>query len=198
VTDEVKPVSQNDILVTWHSLATTAMRHLNAWNVQMNPKEADGYLHIWQVTAHLLGVLDEYIPATWPDADSQAQQILDPILGPTPEGVQLARILLELVYQADAGLTQPFVNAMIRYLLGNRVSNWLEIPDDPYWDAFVTQGWPRFVAFRDSLLPVPVVPDGYNLFDQFLERGVLFYVSNGQPINITIPTSNRVGPVGLD
>lgn len=195
VTDEVKPVSQNDILVTWHSLATTAMRHLTAWDVAMDQAEADGFLHIWQITAHLLGVLDEYIPASWSDAYSQATQVLDPVLGPTPEGVQLAQILLGLISQADDGLTQPFVDAMIRYLLGNQVADWLEIPDDAYMDEFVSKGWPAFVAARDAALPLPLAPDGYNLFDQFLEQGVLFYLSDGKPIQITIPTTNRMGPV---
>ncbi|HWE56556.1 MAG TPA: oxygenase MpaB family protein [Acidimicrobiales bacterium] len=195
---EVKPISQDDILVTWHSLATTAMHHLTAWNVPMDPVEVDGFLHVWQVTAHMLGVLDEYIPATWSAASMQYDQVLAPVIGPTPEGVELARVLLQIVAQADAGLTQPFVEAMIRYMLGRQVADWLEIPDNPYWDRFVSDGWPKYVAAHDALLPVPLVPEGYGLFDQFVEQGVLFYVSDGQPINITIPTTNRVGPVRAD
>lgn len=195
--DEKVPISQNDILVTWHSLATTAMQHLNAWKVQIPAAESDGFLHSWQVTAHLLGVEDEYIPATWQDANTQFHQVLDPVLGPTSEGVELAKLLLEIVAEADHGLSQPFVKAMIRYLVGDRVADWLQLSDDKNWDAFVRNGWPAFVTFREAMLPLPLAPDGYWTFDELLRQGMLFYLSDGKKISIEIPDTNRVGSPGV-
>jgi hypothetical protein len=64
------PISQNDILVTWHSLPTYAMRKMREWRVPIATAESEAYLHVWQVTAHLLGVRDEYIPATWSAANA--------------------------------------------------------------------------------------------------------------------------------
>ena len=63
--DESVPISQRDILVTWHSLPTSVMRSLRTWGVKVGAAEGDAFLHSWQVAAHLLGVRDEYIPATW-------------------------------------------------------------------------------------------------------------------------------------
>jgi uncharacterized membrane protein YphA (DoxX/SURF4 family) len=58
------PISQNDMLVTWHTLPTYVMRKLTEWRVPVTPAQADAYLHVWQVTAHMLGIRDEYVPRT--------------------------------------------------------------------------------------------------------------------------------------
>ena len=90
------PISQADIMVTWHSLATFAMAQLRKWDLSMPRAETDGFLHLWQVTAHMLGVQDEYIPNSWDEANAQSAQVLDPVLDQTYEGLALADILLNL------------------------------------------------------------------------------------------------------
>jgi hypothetical protein len=191
MSDESVPISQRDMLVTWHSLPTNVMQHLSAWNVPISTSESEGFLHSWQVTAHMLGIKDEYIPASWEDANAQSRQILDPVLGPTPEGIELADILLSLAAEVDHGATRPFLNAMTRYLVGDRVADWLQIPHEPGWDEFVRAGWPAFVAFREALLPLPLAPEGYWTFDEFLRQGALFFLSDGKTISIEMPDANR-------
>ncbi|WP_247702331.1 hypothetical protein [Streptomyces sp. F63] len=43
------------------------MRKLKERRVPVSAAESDGFLHVWQVTAHMLGILDEYIvpEAAW-------------------------------------------------------------------------------------------------------------------------------------
>ena len=189
--DQEIPISQRDMLVTLHSLPTYCMQELRSWKVPMPTAESEAFLHSWQVSAHMLGIRDEYIPATWSEMDAQSTQVLDPILGPTPEGVELAEILLSLAAEVDGGASRPFLNAMTRYLLGDQIANWLQIPREPGWDQFVATGWPAFVAFREATLKLPLPPSGYWLFDEFLRKGALFFLSEGQPISIEIPTGNR-------
>ena len=138
VADEDKPISQRDILVTWHSLPTSVMRSMKKWGVKVPAAEADAFLHSWQVAAHMLGVKDEYIPATWAAADAQAPQILDPVLAPTPEGIKLADILLDLAADADGGVvTRPLLESLTRYFLGDEIAEWLEIPRHPGQDEML-------------------------------------------------------------
>ena len=108
------PISQNDMLVTWHTLPTYAMRKMREWRVPISTADADAYLHVWQVTAHLLGVRDEFIPATWDAAYAQSDQVLPPNMGPTREGVELTDILLgQLAEQTSPGsISRPLVNAL--------------------------------------------------------------------------------------
>ena len=64
------PISQRDIIITWHSLATFIHRTLAKWDVRSTTAQKNGYLHAWQLTAYFLGVREVYIPATWEDAET--------------------------------------------------------------------------------------------------------------------------------
>jgi hypothetical protein len=191
ISDEQIPISQRDMMVTWHSLPTFVMKKMTEWKIRIPAAESEAFLHSWQVSAHMLGVRDEYIPATWEEANAQYTQIMDPMLGPTLEGAELAEILLSLAAEIDGGASRPFLNAMTRYILGEQIATWLKIPKEPGWDLFVRNGWPAFVAFREALLPLPLVPRGYWTFDEFLRQGALFFLSEGKPISIEIPEANR-------
>ncbi|WP_278262007.1 oxygenase MpaB family protein [Nocardia sp. AG03] len=188
------PISQNDIMVTWHSLPTTVMKHLTAWRVPIPADESAGFLHSWQVAAHLLGVRDEYIPNTWPAADAQAAQVLDPVIAVTPEGVKLADRLLGLGANIDfALLSKPILGAFTRFLLGDTIADGLAIPREPVWDPLLRLSWGPFIAVREGLLTaVPPIGDPYWLLDEFLRKAALIYLAElRMPISIEIPTMNR-------
>ncbi|GIE33827.1 secreted protein [Actinoplanes italicus] len=192
VADEDIPISQADIMVTWHSLPTTVMRKLNDWKVPIPENESSAFLHSWQVGAHMLGVKDEYIPNSWAQANSQADQVLDPILRATPEGVKLADILLNLGSSVDAGiLSKPILGAFTRFMLGDEIAGWLKIAREPVWDNLLKVAWGPFVAVREGLLPFPLAPKAYWLFDEFLRKAALLFLSEAKPISIEIPVTNR-------
>ncbi|MBG0561542.1 oxygenase MpaB family protein [Actinoplanes aureus] len=192
VADEDIPISQRDMMVTWHSLPTTVMRKLTDWEVPIPDDESAAFLHSWQVGAHLLGIRDEYIPASWSEANSQAEQVLDPILAATPEGVKLADILLKLGTPIDAGLlSKPILGAFTRFMLGDQIAGWLKIPREPVWDPLLRAAWGPFIAVREGLLPFPLAPKAYWLFDEFLRKAALLFLSEARPISIEIPVTNR-------
>ncbi|MFZ2530154.1 MAG: oxygenase MpaB family protein [Rhodococcus sp. (in: high G+C Gram-positive bacteria)] len=189
---EDRPISQHDMMVTWHSLPTTVMRTLRAWQVPIPAAESDAFLHSWQVSAHLLGIQDQYIPATWADAESQATQVLDPILAPTREGIELADTLLDLGAGLDFTLlSRPILGALTRFALGNTVADWLRIPREPVWGTLLDVGWGPFIAVREGLLPLPLAPEAYWTFDELLRQFVLLYMSELKAISIEIPTFNN-------
>ncbi len=192
VADEDIPISQRDIMVTWHSLPTTVMRRLNDWKVPIPAAESAAFLHSWQVGAYLLGVREEYIPNSWAEAGSQAEQVLDPILRATPEGVKLADILLNLGSSVDAGLlSKPILGAFTRFMLGDEIAGWLKIQREPVWDTLLRTAWGPFIAVREGLLPFPLAPKAYWLFDEFLRKAALLFLSEARPISIEIPVTNR-------
>ncbi|HET9139483.1 oxygenase MpaB family protein [Actinophytocola sp.] len=189
------PISQEDILVTWHTLPTYAMRKMLEWNVPIPPVDREAYLHVWQVTAHLLGVRDEYIPATWDAAYAQSDQVLPPNMGPTPEGVELTDILLsQLAEQTSPGsISRPLCNALARFLVSDQVAGWDQIPREPFWEGTIRTVWPILVRFREGLIPLPLVPEIAWTVDEALRRYILFYLTKGQETKIVIPTGNRPG-----
>jgi hypothetical protein len=190
--EEDIPISQRDMMVTWHSLPTTVMQKLTAWEIPIPADESVAFLHSWQLCAHMLGIADEYIPASWAEANSQAAQVLTPVLAPTPEGIALADILLNLGSSVDAGiLSKPILGSFTRFMLGDQIASWLRIPREPVWDPLLRTAWKPFIAVREGLLPFPLAPEAYWLFDEFLRRAALLFLSEGRPISIEIPDSNR-------
>jgi hypothetical protein len=186
------PISQNDMLVTWHTLPTYVMRKLTEWQVPVTPAQADAYLHVWQVTAHLLGIRDEYIPSSWAAANAQSTQVLDPAMRPTAEGVSLADTILAITSQGAGGdATRPLFNALARYLVGDRVADWSAIHRDPVWGPLIRTGFPYFVGLRENLMPLPLVPEIAWTLDELIRQYVLFYLSGGGEIAIEIPDVNR-------
>lgn len=194
VTAEKRPISQGDILVTFHSTGTYAHHNLVKWNVPMSPADEDAFLHSWQVALHLLGVRDEFIPRSWAAADTQAAQILTPILAPTTEGVSLAHTLLDLMYQPTLGLDTGLVNEFVRYLLSNEIGDWLGLPRDYLSAELISVGWPAYIAFSSGL--TPIAPIAFDVIDQFVRGIAMMYLNNGtSPTQtpITLPTANRPG-----
>ncbi|GAB2840954.1 oxygenase MpaB family protein [Actinocorallia aurea] len=197
VADEDIPISQADIMVTWHSLPTTVMQNLKAWKVPIPDDESEAFLHSWQVTAHMLGVLDEYIPNSWAEADAQAAQVLTPILAATPEGIKLADILLNLASFIDgAVLSKPVLAGLTRFILGDQFADDLKIQKTPFWDEVFDTAWGPFIAVREGLLSLEQAPgilqSSYWAFDEILRLGILVLLSGADfPISIEIPNMNN-------
>ncbi|MBO2450137.1 DUF2236 domain-containing protein [Actinomadura barringtoniae] len=197
VADEKVPISQADMMVTWHSLPTTVMQNLVKWKVPIPAAESEAFLHSWQVCAHMLGIRDEYIPKSWDEANAQAKQVLDPILAPTPEGIKLADILLNLASFVDGGiLSKPILGALSRYVLGDEIADYMKVPRDPFWDPIFETAWEPFVQVREGLLSLEKAPGAlqkaYWAFDEILRLGILLVLSGGDlPISISIPDTNN-------
>jgi len=193
------PISQRDIMITWHSLATFIHRTLDRWGIESPSAEEDGYLHTWQVTAHFLGVQDVYIPATWADARRQSDLTLDPVIAPTREGVALADILLDLVAEDNPGIVRPVLHALVREMVGTTndgrsIADMLEIPREPVWDPAIQHGWPMYTSARASGRPFPGSKELSWTFDEIVRMGVMYSLNDGRPpeeISIEMPTANR-------
>ncbi|NMO02567.1 DUF2236 domain-containing protein [Gordonia sp. TBRC 11910] len=188
------PISQEDLMITWHSLPTTIMQNMLRWGVPTPADESVGYLHTWQVCGHLLGIRDEYIPASWRQADIQKRKVLTPVLAPTREGKALAQELLKLGNDLDLTLlSKPILGAFTRFILGDRIADWIDIPREPVWSPLLEVSWGPYIAVREGVLgAIPPTDNAYWLFDEFLRQFVLWYMSElRMPISIEIPTMNR-------
>ncbi|MFI7699641.1 oxygenase MpaB family protein [Nonomuraea sp. NPDC049480] len=187
------PISQEDMLVTWHTLATYSMRGMREWKVRISPTEAAGYLHSVQMLGHMLGIRDEFLPATWDSSYAQSDLVLPRNMGPTREGVELNAILRDMLAEltSPGGIDKPLVNAFSRYLTGNQVADWNGIRREPLWDPVVKTAWPLLVQFREGLIGLPLVPAAAWLLDEMVKKWTTYYLTKGAQTKIVIPTGNR-------
>ncbi|RVU23068.1 DUF2236 domain-containing protein [Streptomyces antnestii] len=192
--DQPKPISNGDILRTFHSVATFAHSNLLKWGIRLSAAEQEADLHAWQVALHLLGVQKQFIPASWAAAQDQATQLLWPDLSPTDEGTSLAETLLGYITDPTLGLDTGFVHEFVRYLLGNEIGDWLGLRRDWAQAALIRVEWPLYVAFREGTSSV--LPGSGYLFDQALRGIAMLYLSNGTSATqtpVTLPAANRPG-----
>jgi len=191
-TTESIPISNGDILRTFASVSTFAHKNLQTWGVPVSAAEDAAWLHSWQVALSLLGVEERFIPRSWSDAESQAAQILTPVLGPTPEGLFLAKTLLGYVEKPVAGADTGFMSEFVRYLVGDQVADWLQLPVDLISRAAIKAGWPSFVLFDMGL--TDVAPAGAETFTKIVQGVSLLFLDNGTSpryVPITIPSANN-------
>ena len=192
--DQPSPISNGDILVTFHSVGTVAWKNMRKWGVRYGSADQAADLHAWQVALSLLGVQDRFIPQTWSDAEAQAQQMLWPRVAPTVEGNALAQMLLDAVSGLGTELSVGFVSEMVRYLIGDTYWSWLGLPRDLAARALIKVNWPLYVAFREGLSLI--APSSLNLFDGFVRGISMLYLNNGTSAThtpITLPSANRPG-----
>ncbi|WP_026215135.1 oxygenase MpaB family protein [Nonomuraea coxensis] len=189
------PISQEDMLVTWHTLATFSMRGMRAWKVRISSGESTAYLHSLQLLAHMLGIRDEFIPATWDTSYAQSDIVLPRNMGPTAEGVELNNILRNMLAEltSPGGIDKPLVNAFSRYLTGDQVAEWNGIPREPLWDPVIKTAWPLLVQFREGVIGLPLVPSAAWLLDEMIKKWTTYYLTKGAQTKIVIPTGNRPG-----
>jgi hypothetical protein len=192
--DQPSPISNGDILVTFHSVGTVAWKNMRKWGVRYWSADQAADLHAWQVALSLLGVQDQFIPQTWHDAEAQAEQMLWPRVAPTVEGNALAQMLLDAVSGLGTELSVGFVSEMVRYLIGDTYWSWLGLPRDLAARTLIKVNWPLYVAFREGLSLV--APSSFNLFDGFVRGISMLYLNNGSSTTqtpITLPSANRPG-----
>lgn len=192
VADETIPISNHDILVTFHSTGTFAHMKLKEWGFLKNKDDDYAFLHSWQVALNQLGVRDEYIPASWDEAEAQSRQILTPILAPTLEGNYLAEELMTLPNQLVGNLARGLLNEFVRYLLNDQIGDWLGLKRDHAAKALLRIAWPTYMAFRRGT--IPFLPLAYYGLDQFIRAFAMSFLNkwqDGKTTPITIPEMNR-------
>jgi hypothetical protein len=114
------------------------------------------------------------------------------VLAPTPEGLKLADILLNLAAETDGGVvTRPLLESLTRYFLGDEIAEWLHIPRHPGQDELLAATWPQYVRGKDAGLVLPGSSELYWVFDEILRQGLLWYLGEGQPLYIEIPDANN-------
>ncbi|MFI9403356.1 oxygenase MpaB family protein [Nocardia sp. NPDC052316] len=131
------PICQEDMIGGQLLFSMLVLDSLHRLNIHMSVDGAEAYFYAWRVVGAMLGVDQEHAPK---DIES-AREFLDLYLlrhmGPSQEGVNLTRQLIDLYEEVVPGtLFDPVVSALIRYLIGDTCADWLEVPRTA-WDTAI-------------------------------------------------------------
>ncbi|MEA2825749.1 MAG: hypothetical protein QOG43_188 [Actinomycetota bacterium] len=123
------PINQEDMLCAILLFSTVTLDGMARMGVVAEPEEAENYYHLWRVIGAMLGVRPDVMPETVDEARALWEQVLRPrVWGPTPEGVELTRCLMERHQDGMPSALQGIVPAVIRQIVGPEVAAWMEVP----------------------------------------------------------------------
>ena len=132
-----EPINQEDMLGTLLTFTHIVIRDLRRLGKEISEQEAEDYLYLWQVVGKMMGIFPKILPRNITEAAEAAAAIRRRHWGPSPEGIELTKALLEM--QADLIPGTAFdgiIPALIRRLVGDDVADWLDVPHSR-WDVVV-------------------------------------------------------------
>ncbi|AJF68273.1 oxygenase MpaB family protein [Streptomyces vietnamensis] len=131
------PICQEDMIGGQMFFSMLVLDSLHRLGIHMSSEGADAYYYAWRVVGAMLGVDQDAVPKTLEEARRFLDLYMIRHMGPSPEGVQLTRQLIDLYEEVVPGtFFDPIVSALIRYLVGDTCGDWLDVPRTP-WDTVV-------------------------------------------------------------
>ncbi|MRH92584.1 DUF2236 domain-containing protein [Nocardia sp. SYP-A9097] len=131
------PICQEDMIGSQLLFSLLVLDSLHRLNIHMSVEGAGAYYYAWRVVGAMLGVDQAHAPADLTSAREFLDDYLVRYMGPSEEGAQLTRQLINLYEEVVPGtLFDPVVAALIRYLIGDTCADWLRVPRTG-WDSAV-------------------------------------------------------------
>lgn len=123
------PICQEDLLGTLITFSGLVIRDLKRLGIDLTYEETQDYMYIWRVIGVMLGIRSDIIPTSLEEAERVADVIARRHHGPSPEGQRLTAALLEMYDDLIPGtMFDGLMPAMMRYLVGPEIAEWLDIP----------------------------------------------------------------------
>ena len=181
------PICQQDMIGGQMIFSIQVLDALHRLGVHLTDEGAEAYYYAWRVVGAILGVDQDAAPATLAEARDFSDLYMAHYLGPSPEGVQLTRQLIDLYEQVVPGtLLDPVVPALIRYLLGDTTGDWLGVPRSVF--DHIVPALPAIVGALDHVKETS--PIGAMLLDRLGALTTLFELSSltrGRVMHYSIP-----------
>ncbi|MET9514898.1 oxygenase MpaB family protein [Streptomyces sp. NPDC002994] len=131
------PICQEDMIGGQMMFSIQVLDALYRLGIHMSIEGADSYYYAWRVVGAMLGVDQNHAPPDLQQARRFSDLYMTRHMGPSEEGAQLTRQLIDLYEEVVPGtFFDPVVGALIRYLIGDTCADWLQVPRTP-WDTAV-------------------------------------------------------------
>lgn len=123
------PINQEDMAGTNLSFSLLILRGMEKLQYPIQSEEKEAYLHFWNVVGYLSGVSEELLPKDAKEAFWLDKCIVERQFKTSTEGKLLTKnLLLCLSESLPKNLPDGFLSSYLRFLLGTKVSNMLNIP----------------------------------------------------------------------
>ncbi|HEX2316560.1 MAG TPA: oxygenase MpaB family protein [Thermomonospora sp.] len=183
------PLCQEDMLGAQMGFSLYVLDALHRLGIRMSPEGAEAYYYAWRVVGAMLGIDQGATPPDLTAARAFSDRYMVRHLGPSPEGVNLTRQLITMYQEVVPGtLVDPVVPALIRFLVGDTISDWLEVPRSP-WDTIVKVAPAVFGVLEEVEDRTPYGTWLLDRVGQLVASFELSALTRGRVMHYTIPTS---------
>ncbi|KIZ17558.1 oxygenase MpaB family protein [Streptomyces natalensis] len=129
------PLCQEDMIGGQICFSILVLDAMDRLGIHMSEEGAEAYYYAWRVVGTILGCDMEAAPRNLTEAREYADLYLLRNLGPSEDGVRLNQQLVKMYEDVVPGtLFDPIVSATIRFLVGDTIGDWLQLPRTP-WDT---------------------------------------------------------------
>jgi mpaB/rubber oxygenase-like protein len=190
------PINQEDLAGTMLSFSYVPVLPLPRMGVHVSTEDAEAYLHLWNVIAHLLGLDEDLCVRGVDDATALVEAVGRRQFRASPEGREMAAALMELLDEMTPGHEfDRSIPPLIRHLAGDEIADMLAVPPSSFTDDLgrlsrvANWFWVRIFGrtMRDSPR-YQLVSDVVRPFGRELMRGMFTLQRGGQRASFDIPT----------
>lgn len=123
------PINQVDMCEAVLDFCFCTIDGLAKLGIEQTEAEQEATLCAWKTVGHLLGMCDELQPATLAEARALHKQLFERANTKTMEGAVLISEVIHIMGCMMPRLTRNVPPTLMRYLMGKRVADQLEVPD---------------------------------------------------------------------
>lgn len=186
------PINQEDLagsLITFGYVVVDGLRKLG---VDLEPAEAEAYLHAWNAVGHVMGIREDLMPRTEAEAAELNGLIWRRHAQASPEGSAMTKALVEYIQYALPGdLFDGLPSSLIRFFLGDEGADLLGVePAD--WTQRIIRPL-RFLTALGDDMGDGVAPLGTlaSFFGRKLIEGLCWVERGGERVQFAMPKELR-------
>lgn len=128
------PINQRDQVVTLNSFSSLIIDGLERLRVDFEPREIEGYLHLWNVTGSIIGIEDYLLPQDLEDGYGTLRYATREFTEKCDSGVACQKALILYLEKKTVGkLGDGIHEVMMNFLLGEKVCNALGMQKSNNW-----------------------------------------------------------------
>jgi hypothetical protein len=186
------PLCQQDMLGALLIFSVQVIDGMRRMGITVTDREAEDYYYVWRVTGAMLGIPAEAMPETLREAQELNADLVEASYGPSAEGIELTRELLNLYEEMVPGKAfDGVVAAMVRQVVTEDVADWLEVPRSRGWGRAVGAGVRAMRLMERAEDRSRVATAVLDKAGDLLLGGSVRTLTDGQSTALTIPAGLR-------
>jgi len=132
------PINQRDMAGTLVCFMGLVPDGLERFGVNFEPKEIEGYIHLWNITGQLIGIRSDLLVDDYEDCLGFARYFFRELSKQSQVGMDLQKALIEyLRIETPGKLGHGIHETMMRYLLGDKICDMLNIRKSDWTRIFI-------------------------------------------------------------